>query len=94
MQSNNTNNDGNIDFSQGNFLGLTNPLVFQGLTNSWNVSCLAWVYYYFMIIIKYHYRLGKFCDGNRTVKCLGIIMIINLAYLNLTGNPTRYYSQR
>ena len=44
MQSNNTNNDGSIDFSQGTFLGLSNPLVFQGLNNSWNVSYHAWVY--------------------------------------------------
>lgn len=44
MQSDDNNNDGNIDFSQSTFLGLSNPLVFQGLTNSWNVSYQYSVY--------------------------------------------------
>ena len=39
MQSNVENdNDENFDFTQSTFLGLTNPLIFQGLTNAWNVS--------------------------------------------------------
>ena len=39
MQSNVENdNDENFDFSRSTFLGLNNPLVFQGLTNAWNVS--------------------------------------------------------
>ena len=39
MQSNfQFNNDANFDFTRSTFLGLNNPLVFQGLTNAWNVS--------------------------------------------------------
>ena len=39
MRSNAENdNDTNFDFSQSTFLGLNNPLIFQGLTNAWNVS--------------------------------------------------------
>ena len=39
MQSNvSIDADATFDFSQSTFLGLSNPLVFQGLTNTWNVS--------------------------------------------------------
>ena len=45
MQSNENINDATIDFSQSTFLGLSNPLVFQGLTNIWNVSHSAVRYF-------------------------------------------------
>ena len=31
-------NDTSVDFSQNNVLGLDNPLIFQGLNDTWNVS--------------------------------------------------------
>ena len=47
MQSNAEpdNYDANFDFTQSTFLGLTNPLIFQGLTNAWNVSHDVLLYY-------------------------------------------------
>lgn len=38
VESNVNQNDKAIDFSQGSFLGLYNPVNLSGLTNNWNVS--------------------------------------------------------
>ena len=55
MQSTVSINGATIDFSQSTFLGLHNPLVFQGLTNAWNVShsavSLSQALYFTMVFI-------------------------------------------
>ena len=38
MRSDVNPNDASVDFSQNTVLGLDNPLIFQGLTDTWNVS--------------------------------------------------------
>ena len=38
MRSDVNPNDASIDFSQNTVLGLDNPLVFQGINHTWNVS--------------------------------------------------------
>ena len=40
MMSDANPDDAYIDFSQNTVLGLNNPLVFQGLTDTWNVSII------------------------------------------------------
>ena len=40
MMSDVNPNDASIDFSQNTVLGLNNPIVFQGLNDTWNVSIL------------------------------------------------------
>ena len=40
MRSNVNPDDASIDFSQNTVLGLDNPLVFQGINHTWNVSII------------------------------------------------------
>ena len=40
MMSDVNPDDASIDFSQNTVLGLNNPIVFQGLNDTWNVSIL------------------------------------------------------